>query len=174
MKECRFFSAGFTLIELLVVIVILSILMVISLGSFTSSQIKSRDSRRKSDLQNMTRALEVYYNDKGAYPISSGNTGIGSQIWGSAFVDLDNPGQTLYMNVLPADPSEFAYYYDSSDGTYFQFYAYLENENDQDLTKDADDAVMVYSGTDCGVGTCNYGISSTNTSPADGHTLISE
>ncbi|HEX9817275.1 MAG TPA: type II secretion system protein [Patescibacteria group bacterium] len=173
-KANRRTNLGFTMIELLIVIVILAILTTIGLRSFSSSQIKSRDSRRKTDLQNITRALEVYYNDKGEYPISTGNAGIAGQAWGDPFVDPDNPTETLYMNVLPADPSDFNYYYTSPNGSYFQLYAYLENENDQALTKDADDAVMVYSGTDCVIGTCNYGIASTNTDPSAGHTLVIE
>ncbi|MCL4360231.1 type II secretion system GspH family protein [Patescibacteria group bacterium] len=42
-------GGGFTLIELLIVIAILGILVRLGLASFLSSQIKSRDSRRKSD-----------------------------------------------------------------------------------------------------------------------------
>lgn len=163
---------GFTMIELLIVIVILALLFSIGLRSFVSSQQKSRDAGRKSDLQNVSRALELYYNDKGAYPIYSGNTGVGGgQEWGEPFVDPDNPS-TLYMNVLPTD-SRGSYYYDSTDGTYFQLYARLENEQDPDLST-SDNEVMVYSGTNCTSGTCNYGISSTNTTPAVGHTLVLE
>lgn len=164
---------GFTMIELLIVIVILSVLFVIGLGSFTSSQIKSRDSKRKTDLQHIARALEVYYNDQGQYPVSSGNDGLAGQAWGGPFVDPDN-SNTLYMNVLPEDPSDFAYFYESTDGSYFQLYAYLENANDGALTKDEDEEVMVYTLTDCVVGTCNYGIASTNADPETGHALVSE
>lgn len=173
MKKLQF-SPGFTMIELLIVIVILAILTTIGLGSFASSQIKSRDSRRKVDLQNVSRALEVYYNDKGKYPISTGNIGIIGQAWGDPFVDPYNPTETLYMNVLPTDPSEFAYYYESADGSFYQLYAYLENENDQSLIKDDDGVVMVYAGTDCTIGTCNYGIASTNANLTTGHALVTE
>lgn len=162
-------QAGFTLIELLIVIVILGLLMVVGLGSFTSSQMKSRDVRRKGDLQHIAQALEVYYNDKGVYPLSTSGT-LSS---GNPFVDPANPTATTYMNVLPEDPSEFAYYYDS-DGTYFQLYARLENDQDGALFKDETDTVMVYTGTNCLIGACNYGLASTDTSPADGHTLVVE
>lgn len=165
---------GFTLVELLIVMVILAILLSLGLGNYFSSQAKSRDSRRKADLQNITRALEVYYNDKGEYPVSTGNTGIGGQNWGAPFVDMENPTQTLYMNVLPKDPSGAVYYYDSEDGSYFQLYARLENEDDLAIIRDETDAVLVYSGTDCGPGDCNYGISSTNTSPEVGHIMTEE
>jgi len=173
MKKNQFLP-GFTMIELLIVIVILAILTTIGLGSFASSQIKSRDSRRKADLQNIAKALEVYYNDKGEYPISTGNTGIIGQAWGGPFVDPDVAGGALYMNVLPTDPNDFSYFYESTDGSYFQLYAYLENENDSDLTKDEADNVMVYVGTDCVISACNYGIASTNIGPTSGHALVTE
>lgn len=167
--------AGFTMIELLIVIVILALLVVIGLGSFMSSQRKSRDSGRKTDLQNIARSLELYYNDKGAYPIYTGKDGILGQDWGEAFVDPGNPS-TLYMNLLPTDPGGGVYYYTSIDGSQFQLYALLENENDGDLNKDGVN-IQVYTGTDCTaftITTCNYGIASTNIDPASGHALTVE
>ena len=166
--------AGFTMIELLIVIAILAILTVIGINSFGSSQLKSRDARRKADLQNIAKGLEAYYNDHGEYPVSTGNTGIAGQVWGNPFLDVDTPDGALYMNVLPADPSGYNYYYDSTDGTYFQLYAHLENDQDGALTKDVNDVIMVYSGTNCVVGTCNYGIASTNLDPTEGHNLVTE
>jgi general secretion pathway protein G len=173
MPNCKFSKKGFTMIELLIVMVILAIVLSIGIGNFISSQIKARDSQRKGDLQNIVRALEIYYNDKGEYPIGSSNAGIAGQTWGDPFVDPDNPTETVYMNVLPDDPRA-AYYYESTDGTDFKIYALLENENDGDLVKDENDNIMVYSGTNCQTGTCNYGIASTNTDPSDGHTLVVE
>jgi type II secretion system protein G len=169
-------KAGFTMIELLIVIVILAILAAVGIGSFMSSQIKSRDSARKTDLQNVARAIELYYNDKGGYPIDTGKTGILGMLWGDEFSDPSNPS-TLYMNFLPSDPGGYTYYYTSTDGSQFQLYAYLENENDKDLNEDIDGNPQVYTGTDCGasgIQTCNYGISSSNTNPTDGHALTVE
>lgn len=165
--------AGFTLIELLIVMVILAVLLSLGVGNFFSSQSKSRDSRRKADLQHIAQALEVYYNDKRGYPVSTGNSGIGGQSWGDPFVDPDNEDETIYMNVLPTDPSDGAYYYTSTDGRSYQLYARLENQQDGDLYKDGD-AVMIYSGTDCVIGPCNFGISSTNALPETGHPLLAE
>ena len=163
------------MIELLIVMVILSLLLVVGIGSFMSSQIKSRDSARKTDLQNIARALELYYNDKGEYPIDTSKTGILGQAWGQAFVDPDNP-TTLYMNLLPSDPGGYAYYYTSVTGDRYQLYAYMENENDKDLSKSGGN-IQVYTGTDCGANgivTCNYGLSSSNIDPATGHALTVE
>jgi len=164
------------MIELLIVMVILALLLSVGLGSFMTSQTKSRDSARKTDLQNISRALELYYNDKGEYPIDSSKTGILGYDWGDPFVDPANP-ETIYMNFLPSDPGGYTYYYTSVDGSIYQIYAYIENDNDNDLNKDEDDAIQVYTSTDCGVDsviTCSYGISSTNTYPATGHSLVTE
>jgi prepilin-type N-terminal cleavage/methylation domain-containing protein len=62
---------GFTLIELLIVIVILGILATIGLASFASSQMKSRDARRKANLNQVAGSLEIYFNDMSKYPSAS-------------------------------------------------------------------------------------------------------
>lgn len=66
---------GFTLIELLVVIGILGILVITLLATINPiAQLqKANDAHRKSDLESIQRALELYYQDKGTYPPSSGN-----------------------------------------------------------------------------------------------------
>lgn len=174
-KNLKNNQQGFTMIELLIVMVILSLLLVVGIGSFMSSQIKARDSARKTDLQNIARALELYYNDKGEYPIDTSKTGILGMDWGDPFVDPNNT-ETLYMNLLPSDPGGYAYYYTSVTGDRYQLYAYIENENDLDLNKDGD-STQVYTGTDCGVNgiqTCNYGLSSPNIYPETGHSLTVE
>ena len=136
---------GFTLIELLVVIAILGLLAAVGLGSFRTSQLKSRDSKRKSDLSQIQKALEMYYNDHGQYP-DVGDYPAG----GSAFEDANN---TLYMKEIPTDVKYGDYSYET-DGTYYKIYARLENERDPSIGS--------YPGTTCGDDECNYGVSSSN------------
>lgn len=64
---------GFTLIELLVVIAIIGILATIILVSYNNMQAKSRDSKRKSDLQTMASAMEIYYSDMKVYITGNSN-----------------------------------------------------------------------------------------------------
>lgn len=167
-------SSGFTMVELLVVIVILGILAVIGLASFSSSQMKARDSRRKSDIRTMGDALELYYNDFGGYPLSDGNGGIlGCGVGALSPCDPGSIWQntangTTYMVQIPEDPRGGMYFY-ISDGTYYQLYARLENIKDRDVPQDERGNSEVYSNpTDivgpsaCITGNCNFGRSSTN------------
>lgn len=122
---------GFTLIELLVVMAILGLLSTVGLNSFRHSQIRSRDARRKSDLEQVQRALEMYYNDYKDYPASvNGEIKVGSAIpWGSEFKDAED---TVYMKELPNDPTgdpEYCYVYVSVPVSY-KLYAKLEISED--------------------------------------------
>ncbi|MCI0560477.1 MAG: prepilin-type N-terminal cleavage/methylation domain-containing protein, partial [Nitrososphaera sp.] len=56
-------TRGFTLIELLVVIAIIGILASIVLASLNSARIKGRDARRIADLNQLQKALTLYYDD---------------------------------------------------------------------------------------------------------------
>lgn len=55
-------NRGFTLIELLVVITIIAILTVIGMAVYSGLQTKSRDAKRKGDIEAISKALETNYN----------------------------------------------------------------------------------------------------------------
>jgi len=144
-------SRGFTLIELLVVIAILGVLATVGLGSFQSSQMKGRDARRKSDLSQIQKALEMYYNDKGGYPLSIPDVG---NEWRDTSVGDDG---TLYMKSVPGDPKGGSYCYES-DGSYYKIYAKLENTKDPKIITPDSSACSAADGY-------NYGVSSSNATP---------
>lgn len=52
---------GFTLLEMLIVLGIIAVIITIAAVSYASSQRKSRDTRRKSDLKIVQNAYEQYY-----------------------------------------------------------------------------------------------------------------
>jgi len=163
--DMKKFNTGFTLIELLVVIAILGILVMIGLNNFVSSQRRSRDMRRKSDLRSISVALETYYADNNAYPTNTADGKIngcsGACTWGNQW----KVSITIYMQKLSSDPISGHNYYYQADTTashkWYQLYAYLENPQDPDIS-----STVVSKGLDCGGSTiCNYGIASQNTTP---------
>ena len=104
----RFYKQrGFTLIELLVVIAIIGLLASIVLVSLNSARAKARDVNRKSSLTQMQVALEMYYDDHGAYPSVSTWWGecsdYGSHALSGSNGYIPNLAPT-YMAQLPLDP----------------------------------------------------------------------
>lgn len=102
---------GFTLIELLVVISIISILVAVGATSYQRAVKVSRDSKRKTDLEQIRQALETYRSENGVYPSSS--------TWES---DLLNG----YIATIPTDPKSLNYEYDNPTSTTYTLCASLE------------------------------------------------
>lgn len=145
-------NRGLTLIELLIVMSLIAILAAALWGNFFTSLTKGRDSRRKQDLDAISKSFELYYNDNKSYPQPT------IVVWGSVFANPIN-SSVIYMQKLPADPTypDRNYCY-SSDGTYFKLYANLENTSDPKIIPTV--VCPAASGT-----YYNYGISSPNVTP---------
>ena len=166
---------GLTLVELLIVIAIISLLisgLIIVINPFQKIG-QAQDAKRKSDLAQLKRALEIYYQDNGKYPASSGSYKItdgAEKNWGAPW--------SPYMSILPQDPTSgntYAYYTPNigSCANYQCYYIYAN------LQRGGNDPQACYStgaacanaaansfGASCGGGaTCNYGLSSPNTTP---------
>src|SRR5690606_23956796 len=91
------------------------------------------DTRAKSDLSSLKKALRIYYNDYQQYPAGSGGAMMGcgasadsgcSQ--GGSF--SGGAGDTVYMSELP---QVFSYYSDNADE--FLIVVSLENASDNDI-----------------------------------------
>jgi len=96
---------GFTLMELLISISIIAILIVVGIVSYTSINKNSRDAKRRSDLEQIRSALEMYKADNGYYP------SVGSGEWIDA--TTANLQATLvdsgYIASIPTDPKADTY-----------------------------------------------------------------
>ncbi len=95
-------QAGWTLTELLIVVAILAILSIVFLlVNWKRNVSRANDARRKTDLANVRRAFEEYYNDNECYPDATilnncGSTGTPTD---------PTPGLAPYMRVIPCDPA---------------------------------------------------------------------
>lgn len=65
---------GFTLVEILIVIGIIGLISSVVTISMAQARVKGRDSKRKSDLVQIQKALEIYYNTNNEYPHTCGAT----------------------------------------------------------------------------------------------------
>lgn len=144
---------GFTLIEMIVVILLLAVLSTLVTFAYLSSLKRGRDSKRKSDIKNISTALELYSSDMNHYPIVSG-FGLGDVL-----CNEENGCTQFYMKQVPKDPlSKKPYYYETDEnGTYYVLYSGLETLGDVGARVDQSG----YFG-DCNPSPCRYGLASTN------------
>jgi type II secretion system protein G len=108
---------GFTLIELLVVISIIGLLSSVVMGSLNSARAKARDTVRKMDLDQLQKALALYYQDNGSYPSTGASEYDGAYWFGENDCSEEakttsGPGGYIpnlapkYISILPLDLSK--------------------------------------------------------------------
>ncbi len=89
---------GFTLIEILVVISIIGFISSVLFASFSTARMNARETRRKSDLQEMKTVLELYFDSHGNYPIGCW---LYFEATGTNYIPNLAPE---FVNNLPRDP----------------------------------------------------------------------
>lgn len=181
---------GFTMIEIIVTIGVLAILAVFALAAVNPGDQfkKARDAQRKSDLSQLQRVLEQYYQDWGHYPPNDSAYHMEDEkttpytviYWGGAL------GWAPYMNLVPKDPDtkrSYVYYSTNNGQTYYLFASLERGPLDPSTCKatvsqcktspnstscNCTGASGLTNGTYCGVGglsPCNFGVTSPNTTP---------
>lgn len=165
--------SGFTLIELILTMALIAILSVIGIGSYTQATLKSRDTQRKNDLNQMAKAIELFNNDLGRYPsidesgemlcpgIDGNEIACNTSIY--AYNNNEVTAKAVYMDKIPVDPSstrDYVYVPDDPGVGGFALYAALENTEDKDVVKDADQNVTTWDQM-CGEVNCNYKLTDT-------------
>jgi len=91
-------NQGFTLIEMLVAATIIGVLTSIAVVSYQKANVRARDSRRKTDLEQIRAALEMYRSDKDKYPDADVCT------------NADDLSLDDYLDPVPADPKDDSQY----------------------------------------------------------------
>lgn len=152
-------TRGFTLVELLVAIAVLGILATVGFLVLNPAEQfqKARDARRKSDLSQIQKAIETFYQDNGKYPDTSGSPDYNIKNAGGTVMDWGTDW-TPYMGNIPKDPADPSkkYIYNSTGQTYY-LYASLDGETNV--------LSNLPVGAKCGTKDCNYGVSSPNVNP---------
>lgn len=144
---------GFTLIELVVVIAILSILFLLSLLFLNpDTQFKkARDAQRKSDINEVTKAVNFYYDDHQCFPDSIP--------WGKEWKE----NGTIYMEKVPNGPTcrdatctEYTYIAENICPQWFSIFSSKESQvsagNDCSLTSLSSCTPQGFSQGICAVG----------------------
>lgn len=143
------------MLELLIAVSIIAIISAVGFSTFSQSQMRGRDAKRKQDLRSIAVALELYYQKNGHYPCSSSfitSVPLGWWITNDASISTSCasgsslPFTSNYISKLPIDPlknvgeprgGSFGYeYWAGNDGAscvagqYYLLAALLENSND--------------------------------------------
>jgi prepilin-type N-terminal cleavage/methylation domain-containing protein len=112
-------TRGFTIMELLVVIAIIGILASVIFVAVGNARLKGRDSARLAAMKQIQSALNVYFNERGSYPVCS-------ERWDGQSGCLYTALVPTYIKSLPVDPqyggsgitTDYDYEYYSSGATY--------------------------------------------------------
>jgi len=126
--DCR--PAGFTLVEVIVVILVMLMLGGITCQQFLTAWAKTRDVQRKSDLNELSQSIRMYYADYKKLPSEQLINGL----WGKQWMD----GSYIYMKQVPRENYlKVPYcYLVSEDGKSFILLADLEYKADPDCKKE--------------------------------------
>lgn len=88
---------GFTIVELGIVVAIIAILTAVTVVGYRGMQQRADDTTRENDMKLLTKALDLYYIDKGVYPRGQGSTTINNS-WSTT---ADGSWQNLLNALAP-------------------------------------------------------------------------
>jgi prepilin-type N-terminal cleavage/methylation domain-containing protein len=101
-------NQGFTIVELLIVIVVIGILALLVITTYSGIQAKARNSKRSADVKSLQTQIEAYFSQNGYYP---NRTNMNSDTWldtnmksldKKALVDPKNATQSNDFVAAPA------------------------------------------------------------------------
>lgn len=114
-------NSGFTIVELLIVIVVIGILALLVVTTYSGIQAKARNSKRSSDIATIQTQLEAFFQNSGHYPSL---TDMNSASWLStnmksldtgALIDPSNPNQSKTLVDSTSPSKQYGYAVRASD-----------------------------------------------------------
>ena len=146
---------GFTLIELLVVIAIIGLLATIVLVSLNTARIKARDARRQSDMQQISLAMEMWYNSNNSSYCLPG-PGATNCNWADTYATACSGAVSTFMPAIPTDPGSKTYYCSDAGQTDGQTYcAWVQLENSTNYVVANKNGTKVTNTAPSTLATCN-------------------
>jgi len=133
MKSLKKSKQAFTLLELLIVIAVIGILVAVILPNLMGMRERARDTVKKNDLSQLKKALRLYFDDHGVYPLENLSTdticcSLPTDPCTACGFNFEAGGET-YMRGLPVGYE----YWRAADGYSFRLTIELENAADKDI-----------------------------------------
>lgn len=105
---------GFTIVELLIVIVVIGILALLVITTYSGIQAKARNSQRQTDAQSLQTHIEAFFSQNGYYPsLTDMNTGswLSTNMKSLDQGALVDPSNTSQSKTLASSPTAKQYSY---------------------------------------------------------------
>jgi len=118
-------NQGCTIVELLIVIVVVGILALLVITTYSGIQAKARNAKRTSDLKSLQTHIEAFFSQNGYYPSRANMNDTSAGGWvntnmksldQNALIDPSNPTQSKTLVGSPVAQS-YSYAPTQSDGT---------------------------------------------------------
>lgn len=122
LKKSNLENKGFTIVELLIVIVVIGILALLVITTYSGIQAKARNSKRQTDIQSVQTQLEAFFSQNGYYPSladlnsSSWLTSNMKSLDQNALVDPSNPSSSKTLASSPT-AKQYSYQVTNSGGS---------------------------------------------------------
>lgn len=113
-------NQGFTIVELLIVIVVIGILALLVITTYSGIQSKARNSKRSSDISTIQTQLEAFFQNSGYYPSladMNNATWLSTNMKSLDTGALVDPSNATQSKTLLAAPAAKSYSYNVKDAS---------------------------------------------------------
>jgi len=113
-------NKGFTIVELLIVIVVIGILALLVITTYSGIQAKARNAKRQTDVASIQTQLEAFFSQNGYYPSltdMNSSTWLGTNVKSLDQTALTDPSNPTQSKTLVTAPVAKSYSYAVSDSS---------------------------------------------------------